>query len=45
MLKAREVWDEQESRRQNRMAAMTPVMAQIQAKIRTQAIHNSMPPT
>ena len=44
MLKAREVWDEQESRRQNRMAAMTPVMAQIQAKIRTQAIHNSNAP-
>ena len=44
MLKAREVWDEQESRRANRMAAMIPVMAQIQAKVRTQAIHNSDAP-
>ena len=44
MLKAREVWDEQEERRQNRMAAMVPVMAQIQSKIRTQAIHNPNAP-
>jgi len=44
MLKAREVWDEQESRRENRMAAMGPVINQIQAKIRTQAIHNSNAP-
>ncbi len=32
MLKARDVWDEQEERKQNRMAAMIPVIAQIQAK-------------
>jgi hypothetical protein len=44
MLKARDVWDEQEQRRQNRMAAMGPVVAQIQAKIRTQAVHNSNAP-
>jgi hypothetical protein len=44
MLKAREVWDEQEGRRLNRMAAMGPVMAQIQAKIRQQAIHNTGAP-
>ena len=44
MLKARDVWDEQEERKQNRMAAMIPVIAQIQAKIRTQAIHNSNAP-
>ena len=44
MLKARDVWDEQEQRRQNRMAAMTPVMAQIQAKIRTHAAHHSNAP-
>ena len=44
MLKAREVWSEQESRRLNRMAAMTPVMTQIQAKIRQQAIHNTNAP-
>lgn len=44
MLKAREVWNEQEQRRLNRMAAMTPVMTQIQAKIRQQAIHNTGAP-
>ena len=44
MLKAREVWDEQEQRRLNRMAAMGPVMAQIQSKIRQQAIHNANAP-
>jgi hypothetical protein len=44
MLKAREIWDEQEERRSNRMAAMTPVIAQIQAKIRQQAIHNTNAP-
>ena len=44
MLKAREIWDEQEERRSNRMSAMTPVIAQIQAKIRQQAIHNTNAP-
>lgn len=44
MLKAREVWNEQEGRRLNRMAAMSPVMTQIQAKIRQQAIHNTNAP-
>jgi hypothetical protein len=44
MLKAREVWNQQESRRLNRMAAMSPVMTQIQAKIRQQAIHNTNAP-
>ena len=44
MLKAREIWNEQEQRRLNRMAAMVPVMAQIQAKIRQQAIHNPSAP-
>ena len=44
MLKARDVWDEQEQRRQNRMSAMIPVMTQIQAKIRTQSIHNTNAP-
>lgn len=39
MLKAREVWDEQEARREQRMAAMRPVLAQIHGKIRRQAIH------
>jgi hypothetical protein len=40
MQSARDVWNEQEQRRENRMAAMGPVIAQIQAKIRQQAIHN-----
>ena len=44
MLKANEVWQEQESRRENRMAAMEPVIAQIQGKIRTQAIHSPNAP-
>jgi hypothetical protein len=44
MLKAREVWNQQESRRLNRMAAMSPVMSQIQAKIKQQAIHNTKAP-
>jgi hypothetical protein len=39
MLKARDVWDEQETRREQRMAAMRPVLAQLYAKVRKQAIH------
>jgi hypothetical protein len=39
MLKARDVWDEQETRKEQRMAAMRPVLAQLYAKIRKQAIH------
>lgn len=44
MLRARDVWDEQEERRANRMAAMNPIIAQIQALIRRQAVHNSDAP-
>jgi hypothetical protein len=44
MLKANDLWKEQEERRENRMAAMIPVIAQIQAKIRQQAIHNPNAP-
>ena len=39
MLKARDVWDEQEERREKRMAAMRPVLSQIHGQIRKQAIH------
>jgi hypothetical protein len=39
MLKARDVWDEQEARKEQRMSAMRPVLAQLYAKIRRQAIH------
>jgi hypothetical protein len=44
MLKARDVWDEQESRKEQRMAAMRPVLAQLYAKIRRQAIHSPSAP-
>jgi hypothetical protein len=44
MQRAKDVWDEQEQRRENRMAAMIPVIAQIQAKIKQQAIHNTNAP-
>jgi hypothetical protein len=44
MLRARDVWNEQEGRRLNRMAAMSPVISQIQAKIRQQAVHNTNAP-
>jgi hypothetical protein len=44
MLKARDVWDEQEERRERRMSAMRPVLAQLYAKIRAQAIHNPNAP-
>lgn len=39
MLKAKDVLEEQEARREQRMAAMRPVLAQIHANIRKQAIH------
>jgi hypothetical protein len=44
MLRARDIWDEQEERKNSRMAAMTPIIAQIQAKVRQQAIHNANAP-
>ena len=44
MLKANDIWNEQEQRRSNRMAAMNPVIDQIQAKIKQQAIHNTNAP-
>lgn len=44
MLRAREVWDEQEARKEQRMAAMRPVLAQLYARIRKQAIHSPNAP-
>jgi hypothetical protein len=44
MLKARDVWDEQESRKEQRMAAMRPVLAQLYARIRKQAVHSPNAP-
>ena len=44
MLKARDVWDEQEARKEQRMAAMRPVIAQLHGRIRKQAIHSPNAP-
>ena len=44
MLKARDVWNEQEERREKRMAAMRPVLSQIHGQIRKQAIHAAEAP-
>jgi hypothetical protein len=40
MMKAREVWDAQEESRLYKMSAMKPVLAQIEGKVRQQAIAN-----
>lgn len=44
MLKAKDIWDEQEERKLNRMSAMGPVIIQLQKKIREQAVHNPNAP-
>ena len=44
MLRARDVWDEQEIRREKRMSAMRPVLGQIHQKVRQQAIHDADAP-
>jgi len=44
MLKARDVWEEQEERRDRRMMAMRPVMAQMYGQIRKQAVHSPNAP-
>jgi len=44
MLKARDVLQEQENQRERRMSAMRPVLAQIYAQIKRQAIHSSDAP-
>lgn len=44
MLSARDVWAEQENRREKRMSAMRPVLGDIQRKIRQQAIHDANAP-
>jgi hypothetical protein len=44
MLKARDIQEEQEARREQRMAAMRPVLAQIYGQIRRQAIHSPNAP-
>jgi hypothetical protein len=44
MLRARDVWDEQEMRREKRMSAMRPVLGQIHQKVRQQAVHDANAP-
>jgi hypothetical protein len=44
MLKARDVWTEQEERREKRMSAMRPVLSQLYGQIRKQAIHSPNAP-
>lgn len=44
MMRANDIWKEQEERREHRMSAMTPVIEQIGNKIRQQAIHNPNAP-
>ena len=44
MLKARDVWDEQEDRKEKRMRAMRPVLSQLYGQIRKQAVHSPMLP-
>lgn len=44
MLKARDVIQEQENQRERRMAAMRPVLSQIYAQIKKQAIHSTDAP-
>ena len=41
MLKARDVIQEQENQRERRMSAMRPVLSQIYAQIKKQAIHST----
>jgi hypothetical protein len=44
MMRAREVWEDQEERRLYKLSAMRPVMAQIEGKIRQQSIANADAP-
>jgi hypothetical protein len=44
MIRARDVWDEQEEHKLSKMAAMKPVLAQIEGKVRRQAIANANAP-
>jgi len=44
MLKARDVWEEAEDRRERRMKAMRPVLSQLYGQIRKQAIHSPNAP-
>jgi hypothetical protein len=43
-MKAREVWDEQEERKLYKLAAMKPILSQIEGKVRQQAIANANAP-
>ena len=43
-MKAREIWDQQEEHKLYKLAAMKPILTQIEAKVRQQAIMNSNAP-
>jgi hypothetical protein len=44
MIRARDVWDEQEEHKIYKLSAMKSILAQIEGKIREQAIRNSNAP-
>jgi hypothetical protein len=44
MMRANDIWQEQEERREYRMAAMGPVITQIEAKIRQHMVHHPHAP-
>ena len=44
MMKAREIWDEQEEHKLYKMTAMKPILSQIEVKVRQQAIMNGNAP-
>ena len=44
MMRANEVWNEQENKKALRLAAMKPIMTQLEQKIMQQAIHNPKAP-
>ena len=44
MMRTTDIWKHQEERKEQRMSAMVPVIAQIEGKIRQQLIHNPRAP-
>jgi hypothetical protein len=44
MLNARDVWNEQENRKEKRMGAMRPVLAQLFSLVKKQSIHDPSSP-
>lgn len=44
MMKAKDIWDEQEEHKLYKLAAMKPILSQIEGKVRQQAIANANAP-